>query len=122
MNDTAKTTAKDAVADRQAATIEALQNDLAEMRAHLAELTDTLKIVLEESKSELSADLGQRARAFKARAEAVRGEARHKLEAVQEKAVSELDDIAAYARQSPVKAMGMAAGLGLVIGLLLLRR
>ena len=106
--------ARDA-ADPEDVSVEDLARQVGALREDLASIAETLR-TLGLSKGKQAADAARNsAEGARAAGEAQAEELRHKLETI----LSEAD---AAARQKPATAMGIAAGFGFLIGLLLSRR
>ena len=110
----AKDDAKDDKA-REAPTAEDLNRQIEALREDVAAIAETLK-ALGMAKGQAAAD-GARGKAEEARAA---GEAQ--VEALRRSLEAILAEADTAARQKPVTAMGIAAGFGFLIGLLLARR
>jgi ElaB/YqjD/DUF883 family membrane-anchored ribosome-binding protein len=85
------------------------------LRADVRALAETLAQMGDSTSQSLRATLEQSFADLKAKGSATVAETEAKLEGT-------LDDAATYARQKPLQALGIAAGLGMVLGLLLGRR
>ena len=94
---------------------EGLETQLAQLRADLAQMAETLTALAQSQGSAMSARLGEEAHKLRDTAEA-------QLAALQAQAEPKLAEARAYVQTNPLQALGMAAGAGLIFGLLFGRR
>ena len=92
-----------------------LEAQLAQLRADLARMADTVTTLAQSQGAALGDRLG-------AEAEKLRGTAEAQMAALQAQAEPKLEEARAYVRSNPLHALGMAAGAGLIFGLLFGRR
>jgi ElaB/YqjD/DUF883 family membrane-anchored ribosome-binding protein len=92
-------------------------------------LVDDLKTVMRDAEALLkatSSQTGEKLQEARARAETSLREARDRLTKVEEEALERAKEVAGvteeYVRENPWQAVGVAAGIGLVLGLLISRR
>jgi ElaB/YqjD/DUF883 family membrane-anchored ribosome-binding protein len=93
------------------------------------QLIDDLKTVMSDAEALLkatSAQTGEKIQEVRARAEESLRQAKQRLTAVEEEALRRARELAdateEYVRDNPWQSVGIAAGVGLVLGLLLSRR
>ncbi|HSN70410.1 MAG TPA: DUF883 family protein [Steroidobacteraceae bacterium] len=98
-------------------------------QATTRQLVDDLRVVVRDAEALLratSGEAGEKMTEARARAEASLKQARERLKVAEEDAVRRsrevIDEAEDYVRHNPWHAVGMAAGAGLVLGLLLGRR
>jgi len=101
----------------------------AQVEVSTDQLVADLKTVMEDAEALLkatSALTGEKIQEVRARAEESLRQARVRLSAVEEEAMRRAREIAGaadeYVRENPWQSVGVAAGIGLVIGMLLSRR
>lgn len=94
---------------------EALEAQLAQLRADLARMAESLTALAQSQGAALAAHLGKNA-------ESLRDAAAAPLAALQAEAEPKLEEARAYVRANPLQALGLAAGAGLIFGLLFGRR
>ena len=92
-------------------------------------LVEDLKVVMRDAEALLkatSAQTGEKIQEVRARAEESLRQARTRLTALEEEAYQRAKEMAtateAYVRENPWQSVGIAAGVGLLVGLLLSRR
>ena len=101
MVETIKTETPHAAQTRMSATTtEDLQQQVELLKAGISKLTESL------------GDYGRN------KSREVQDEARRRADALRNDAQAKYDDIESYVRQNPAQALGIAAGIGLLIGLL----
>lgn len=93
------------------------------------QLVADLKVVMQDAEALLratSAQTGEKIQEVRARAEASLRQARERLVEVEEEALRRARELAdateEYVRDNPWQAVGIAAGIGLVLGVLISRR
>jgi ElaB/YqjD/DUF883 family membrane-anchored ribosome-binding protein len=93
------------------------------------QLVEDLKTVMEDAEALLKATstlTGEKVQEVRARAEESLRQAKARLSAVEEEALRRAREIAdaadEYVHENPWQSVGIAAGIGLVVGLLLARR
>ena len=98
-------------------------------RIAASELIDNLTAVIRDAESLLRAtasQTGERVEEIRARAEESVRQAKQRLASIEEEALEHAREIAGeadqYVRGNPWQAVGIAAGIGLVLGLLMSRR
>lgn len=98
-------------------------------RIAATELIDNLAAVIRDAESLLRAtasQTGERVEEIRARAEESVRQAKQRLASIEQEALEHAREIAGeadqYVRGNPWQAVGIAAGLGLVLGLLMSRR
>lgn len=98
-------------------------------RISAAQLIDDLSAVIRDAEGLLratAAQTGDRVEEIRARAEESVRQAKERLAGIEEEALEHAREIAGeadqYVRGNPWQAVGLAAGVGLVLGLLLSRR
>jgi ElaB/YqjD/DUF883 family membrane-anchored ribosome-binding protein len=94
-----------------------------------AKLVEDLKVVMRDAEELLkatSAQTGEKIQEVRARAEESLRQARTRLDALEDEALQRArelaDATAGYVRENPWQSVGVAAGVGLLVGLLLSRR
>jgi ElaB/YqjD/DUF883 family membrane-anchored ribosome-binding protein len=92
-------------------------------------LVEDLKLVIRDAEDLIratSAQTGERIQEIRARAEESLRQARSRLAAIEDEAYQRARDVAnateGYVRENPWQSVGIAAGVGLLLGLLLGRR
>jgi ElaB/YqjD/DUF883 family membrane-anchored ribosome-binding protein len=92
-------------------------------------LVEDLKVVMRDAEALIkatSAQTGEKIQEVRARAEESLRQARTRLTAVEDEALARAKEVAdateEYVRENPWQSMGIAAGVGLLVGLLLSRR
>jgi ElaB/YqjD/DUF883 family membrane-anchored ribosome-binding protein len=92
-------------------------------------LVEDLKIVMRDAEALIkatSAQTGEKIQEVRARAEESLRQARTRLSALEDEALQRAREVAdateQYVRQNPWQSIGVAAGVGLLLGLLLSRR
>jgi len=92
-------------------------------------LVEDLKVVMRDAEALIkatSAQTGEKIQEVRARAEESLRQARTRLNAVEDEALQKAREVAdateGYVRENPWQSLGMAAGVGLLVGLLLSRR
>lgn len=98
-------------------------------RIAASELIDNLAAVIRDAESLLRAtasQTGERVEEIRARAEESVRQAKQRLASIEEEALEHARELAGeadqYVRGNPWQAVGIAAGIGLVLGLLMSRR
>lgn len=93
------------------------------------QLVEDLKVVINDAEALLratSAQTGEKIQEVRARAEASLRQARERLSEVEEEALRRARELAdateEYVRDNPWQSLGIAAGIGLVLGVLIARR
>ncbi|MBL8264945.1 DUF883 family protein [Steroidobacter sp.] len=104
-------------------------NAQAEVEVNTDQLVADLKTVVQDAEALLkatSALTGEKIQEVRARAEQSLRQAKERLSEVEEEALRRAREIAdaadEYVRENPWQSVGIAAGIGLVLGLLLARR
>jgi ElaB/YqjD/DUF883 family membrane-anchored ribosome-binding protein len=92
-------------------------------------LVEDLKVVMRDAEALIkatSAQTGEKIQEVRARAEESLRQARTRLTAVEDEALQRAREVAdateEYVRENPWQSLGIAAGVGLLVGLLLSRR
>jgi ElaB/YqjD/DUF883 family membrane-anchored ribosome-binding protein len=92
-------------------------------------LVEDLKVVMRDAEALIkatSAQTGEKIQEVRARAEESLRQARTRLTAVEDEAMQRAREVAdateAYVKENPWQSVGVAAGVGLLVGLLLSRR
>lgn len=92
-------------------------------------LIDDLRTVVEEAEALIEASIGdasERAGKVRERAEQSVGKARERLEDLERefrtRAKAASEDAATYVRDNPLQAVGIAAAVGIIVGLMVARR
>jgi len=93
------------------------------------QLVDDLKVVMRDAEALLKAtstQTGEKIQEIRARAEESLKQARVRLNEVEEEAMRRAREVAdateEYVRENPWQSLGIAAGIGLVLGILIARR
>ena len=101
-------TAKTATTDDLSAQVETLKSDIAALTKTIADLT--------KAKGEEASDT------LRARAESARATGDAQVAELQEQATQGMEAAEDYVRRNPATALGVAAGVGVLVGLLSARR
>ncbi len=96
-------------------TPDTLEAQLAQLRADMSRMAETLAALAQSQGAALTTTLEEEAADLRSKAEA-------KLAALQAQAEPKLAEAREYVRGNPLQALGFAAGAGLIFGLLFGRR